>query len=114
MDRRSPSLGAVDALTIAEGVLRNPTVPYHEHLVAEHCMGAAVELGVAVDRDAAGNVLVRHDSSGADVSAPLVLVAHLDHPGFVVDAVDGDQTSLTFHGGVGAEHAREGAPIEFF
>src|SRR4051794_18141587 len=102
MGRRSPSLDGVDALTIAEGVLRNPTVPYHEHLVAQHCIGVAAELGLAAERDDAGNVLVRHESPGADISAPLVLVAHLDHPGFVVDAVDGDQAALTFHGGLGA------------
>ena len=104
----------MDALTIAEGVLRNPTAPYHEQLVAEHCMGVAAELGIACERDSAGNVLVRYESAGADASAPLVLVAHLDHPGFVVDAVDGDQATLTFHGGVPAGHAGEGVPLEFF
>ena len=101
----------MDALTIAEGVLRNPTAPYHEHLVAEHCMKVASDLGLACERDAAGNVLVRHESHGGDTSAPLVLVAHLDHPGFVVDTADGGRASLTFHGGLTAEHAREGAPI---
>ena len=104
----------MDALTIAERVLRNPTVPYHEQLVAECCVQLAGELGLGAARDDAGNVVVRYDSPGADASAPLVLVAHLDHPGFVVDAVDGDQTSLSFHGGVAAENAREGSPIEFF
>ena len=104
----------MDALTIAEGVLRKPTVPYHEHLVAAHCVDVATELGLPTARDGAGNVVVRYESAGADPSAPLVLVAHLDHPGFVVDAIDGDQVSLTFHGGLGAENALEGAPIDFF
>lgn len=104
----------MDALTIAEGVLRNPTVPYHERLVADHCVRVAAELGLEAERDDAGNVLVRYGSPDRAASAPLVLVAHLDHPGFVVDATEGEQASLTFHGGLGAEHAREGAPLDFF
>ena len=104
----------MDALEIAEGLLRTPTVPYHEHLVAAHCEGVAGELGLTCTRDRAGNVLVRYNSGGADTDAPLVLVAHLDHPGFVVDTVHGDQASLTFHGGLMATCAREGAPIDFF
>jgi putative aminopeptidase FrvX len=104
----------VDALTIAEGILGKPTAPYHEHLVAAHCVALATELGMSTTRDDAGNVVVRYESPGADASAPLVLVAHLDHPGFVVDTVEDDQVSLTFHGGLAAENAIEGAPIHFF
>jgi endoglucanase len=103
------------ALAIAEGVLRNPTVPYHEELVAAHCVGfAAGRPGLDVSRDAAGNVLIRYSSPGADTDRPLVLVAHLDHPGFVVDDHAGDRLAMTFHGGLGVEHALEGSPVDFF
>jgi endoglucanase len=97
-------------LAIAEALLAHPTAPYHEDLVAEHCLRAGRALGLPSDRDAAGNVLVRY----GDSDAPLVLVAHLDHPGFVVDAVEGDRALLTFHGGLGAEHAIAGSPVAFF
>jgi putative aminopeptidase FrvX len=104
----------MDALAIAEGLLAQPTVPYHEELAAEHCVGFARDHGIAAERDVAGNVVLRVETPGADRARPLVLVAHLDHPGFAIDAVDGDRASLTFHGGLGAENALAGAPIHFF
>jgi len=97
-------------LAVAEALLVHPTAPYHEGLVAEHCLGFARDRGLTGSTDAAGNVLVRY----GDGDAPLVLVAHLDHPGFVVDAVAGGQASMTFHGGLGAAHALEGSPVAFF
>src|SRR5205823_12208790 len=58
-------------------------ISYHEQLAAEHCLALASEHGLPTERDAAGNVVVRYGES----DTPLVLVAHLDHPGFVVDDV---------------------------
>jgi endoglucanase len=98
------------ALAIAEGLLNQPTAPYHEALAAQHCVGVARDRGLPVERDAAGNVVVRY----GDGDTPLVLVAHLDHPGFAIDDVRDDRVSMTFHGGLGAEHATEGAPVHFF
>jgi putative aminopeptidase FrvX len=43
-----------------------------------------------------------------------VLVAHLDHPGFVVDEIADDRVAMTFHGGLGSAHAVEGSPVAFF
>lgn len=102
------------ALAIAEGLLRQPTVPFHEELPARHCVEFATERGLPVSTDAAGNVVLRYESAGADVDRPLVLVAHLDHPGFVVDAVAHGRLSMTFLGGVGAANATQGAPLHFF
>lgn len=102
----------MDPLAIAEGLLRRPTAPFHEHLAAEHCLAWAADRGIAGQRDAAGNVLLR--TGPADAPHPLVLVAHLDHPGFAIDAVEGDDVMLTFHGGVAEGHARGGEPVEFF
>ena len=64
----------------------------------------ADERGLAHSTDAAGNVVVKHGTG-----RPLVLVAHLDHPGF---HVVGDR--LEFKGGLMAEHAVEGAPLHYF
>lgn len=104
----------MDALALAEGLLAQPAVPYHEDLPAQFCLDVAAERGLAAERDAAGNVVLRYESAGADRSRPLVLVAHLDHPGFVVDEVADDRAAMTFHGGVTAGNAREGDPVHFF
>lgn len=104
----------MDPLAIAEGLLTQPAAPFHEDLPARVCLDVAAELGLGAERDAAGNVVIRYESAGADASRPLVLVAHLDHPGFAVDDVTGDRVSMTFHGGLGAEHAVEGSPVHFF
>jgi endoglucanase len=102
----------VDPLAIAEALLRQPTVPFHEDLPRDHCIAFARERGLDVHIDAAGNVVVKYGSP--DAERPLVLVAHLDHPGFVVDAVDGTTASMTFHGGLGSANATPGAPVHFF
>lgn len=104
----------MDALAIAEGLLSRPTAPYHEELAAQWCVDFARERGLAVDRDGAGNVLVRYESAGADRSRPLVLVAHLDHPGFVVDAAGEAEVAMTFHGGLASAAATAGSPVDFF
>jgi len=74
-------------------VLRLPTAPYHEQhvkdFVTAFCRGLR---GVRVEEDRVGNVIAkwerprRRDRSGhsgpSHIPAPLVLVAHMDHPGF--------------------------------
>jgi endoglucanase len=102
------------ALAIAEGLLRQPTVPFHEDLPTAHCIDFARSRGLDAHTDPAGNLVIRYESAGADVERPLVLVAHLDHPGFVVDGVAGDVASMTFHGGLGATNSIPGAPVHFF
>lgn len=99
-------------LDIAEALLANPTAPMMEDLPQAHVRAFADERGFEHTTDAAGNVLVKAGTDGAH--PPLVLVAHLDHPGFHVDAGDGDVVSLTFHGGLMAEHAVPGSPVHFF
>lgn len=102
----------MDALAIAEALLAQPTVPYHEHLAAAHCLAFAADRGIDATTDAAGNVLLR--TGPLDAERPLVLVAHLDHPGFVVDGADGEGVALTFHGGLAAGNATGGEPVDFF
>ena len=64
----------------------------------------ADERGLAHDTDAAGNVVVKYGTG-----RPLVLVAHLDHPGF---HVDGDR--LVFKGGLLAANALPGSSLHYF
>ena len=93
-----------DPLAIAEALLANPTVPFIEDLPAAHVRAFADERGLAHVTDAAGNVVVQYGTG-----TPLVLMAHLDHPGFhVVDE------ALVFKGGLMANNAKPGSPLHFF
>jgi putative aminopeptidase FrvX len=104
----------MEPLAVAESLLGQPTAPYREQLVAARCVALADHPDLEVHEDAAGNVVVRFETEGADTSRPLVLVAHLDHPGFTIDDVVDDRVALTFLGGLGAAHAVPGSPLEFF
>lgn len=94
-------------LGIAESLLAQPTVPFIEDLPAAHIRAFADERGLGHSTDEAGNVVVRY-GPGAH-ARPLVLVAHLDHPGFHVV-----EDRLVFKGGLKAAHAVEGSPLHFF
>ena len=54
---------------------------------------------VAVQRDQWGNLMLRR-AGARKTKAPLVLAAHLDHPAFVVTAVEGKTVEAEFRGGV--------------
>ena len=62
-------------------------------------------------RDRAGNLLIRHRTPGR--KRPLLITAHLDHPAFVVQGVDGLDVELEFRGGVQDAYF-EDARIELF
>jgi endoglucanase len=96
---------------IVDGLLACPTAPFFEALPAQFAVDLADATdGLSAHRDAAGNVVVRTAGEGP----PLVLVAHLDHPGFAIDAVVGATAALTFRGGLALTAPTEGAPVDFF
>src|SRR4051794_10265881 len=95
------------ALEIAAALLGEPTAPFVEDRPRAR---AATLVDVPNSLDAAGNLVVATAGRGA----PLVLVAHLDHPGFAVDAVADGRASLTFRGGLGLAAARAGTGVAFF
>ncbi len=102
-------------LAVAGELLRLPTVPLVEDLPAAFVVAfAEARPSLAAERDAAGNVVVRYQGAGADADRPLVLVAHLDHPGFAVEEVTDDLAALSFRGGLGLASAVAGAPVDFF
>ncbi len=70
-----------ELLGLARRFLAIPTAPYHEHAVRAAVEADCRAMGLAPQRDRAGNVLVKR---GRRRGAPLVLVAHMDHPGFAV------------------------------
>lgn len=67
--------------------------------------------GLKLHRDRAGNLIIA--STARRRRAPLVVVAHLDHPGFEVEQVKGRRVVARFLGGVLPEYF-PGAAVELF
>lgn len=88
----------------AATIASQPTVPLLEHLPRAAVRRLASDAGLPTVFDGAGNLMVGHGTE-------LVLVAHLDHPGFVVEAVEGPMVRLVFRGGVRAGVAVAGTPV---
>jgi len=104
-------------LEIARGLLERPAAPCKEDQPKDFVRAfvrARRELSLA--EDAAGNLLLRYPASRrpGGTAPPLVLMAHLDHPGFWITRAAQDKAALVFKGGVGAGHARPGAKVCFF
>ncbi len=60
--------------------------------------------------DSGGNVLVTQ--KGRKRKHPVLAVAHMDHPAFVVTSINGDRVGFEFRGGVNAEYF-ESASVNF-
>ncbi|MGA2603831.1 MAG: hypothetical protein ABSG14_06355 [Verrucomicrobiia bacterium] len=103
-------------LDLAERVLRLPTAPYHEHEVRDFVIRYCCELGVRVETDRVGNLIVKHQRPRAGRPAPprgrppLVFVAHMDHPGFEVL----DSRRAEFLGGVPKEMFAKGGRVRVY
>lgn len=95
---------SLTALEAAAAVVGQPAVPLVEHLPLAAVERLAADAGLPTRRDQVGNLLV---GSGAE----LVLVAHLDHPGFVLESVEGPMARLSFRGGVRSGVAAPGSPV---
>jgi len=102
MSGMSGTSGSV--LEAAAAIVSQPAVPLVEHLPLAAVERLAAEAGLPIRRDPVGNLLV---GSGVE----LVLVAHLDHPGFVVEVIEGDVVRLAFRGGVRAGVAVPGSAV---
>jgi len=102
-------------LKIAADMLQNPTAPLREAAMQGY-LRAFVRRhpALALHEDRAGNVVVRYVSPDAGRRAPLVMAAHLDHPGFWVEEVSGRSARLLFKGGVLKPHARAGTRVRFY
>jgi endoglucanase len=101
-----------ELLNLAERALHLPTAPYHEHAVREFVVKYCRELGLRVEVDRAGNVIVkcerpRHPKRP---ESPIVFVAHMDHPGF--EMLGGSRAE--FLGGVPKEMFRRGVGVRVY
>jgi len=88
----------------AAAIACQPTAPLIEHLPREAVRRLASDAGLPTRSDEAGNLVVGHGTE-------LVLVAHLDHPGFAIEAVERNSVGLSFRGGVRAGVAVSGSPL---
>ena len=89
-------------LEILAAVCNLPTAPYREqHVIAWLLAWAERQSGaIKVRRDRAGNVYLEY-RRGRKSARPLVIEAHMDHPGFIVTRQQRDGTvRAEFRGGV--------------
>ena len=85
-------------------VVSIPSAPYLEGGVRDYLRAFAAERGLAHEEDAYGNVYLTYRRGRR--RPPLVLGAHMDHPGFVVEGVRGRRLRLEFRGGLSAEYGK--------
>lgn len=99
----------IEGLAEAAAVIASqPTAPLLEQLPHLAVRRLAAAAGLPTRSDAVGNLLVGHGTE-------LVLVAHLDHPAFVIDpGTDPARVHLTFRGGVRAGVAVPGTPVVLY
>lgn len=95
---------------IAGRLMRCPAAPFHEAGVREAVELLCAEHGLQFHRDRFGNVLV--ELKTARRARPLVLAAHLDHPGFeIVRELAPGRWLARFNGGVPSRYFRQGVPV---
>ncbi len=112
MAARAHALTApMNLAALARAVLSRPAVSYVEQHVRDYIRGFASERGLDYAEDRYGNAYVTYRKGAA--RRPLVLGAHMDHPGFVVDSVRGRRLELSFRGGVSSEYGR-GEPLRLY
>ena len=97
-----------ELLNLTERVLRLPTAPYHEHAVREFVINYCRGLGLPVETDRVGNLIVRYRRKARN--APLVFVAHMDHPGF--EMLDGRRAE--FLGSVPKDMFAKGGKVRVY
>lgn len=97
--------------TLAREVLSVPTAPYAEQAVIAYLHRFAAARGLPAWQDEYGNVYVSYRRGRA--RRPLVLGAHIDHPGFVVTAVRGRRLELEFRGGIADRYGRD-EPVRLY
>ncbi len=102
-----PLEGAERWLAVARNLVVLPTAPLLEHLPASHVRAFAEERpSLSWWGDAVGNTVV----AAGEGPPAFVLVAHLDHPAFVVEP----ERRLAFRGGVRDGHAQAGDAVVLY
>ena len=106
-------IGGVEPLTLLQTLCALPTAPFAESAVVRIITAwVAKRSGLSMQKDRDGNLLILRDG---DPDLPrTVMVAHLDHPGFIAREMTGPKTlAADFHGYVKPEFF-PGAKVRFF
>ncbi len=107
---RSSDIATDEFCRLAGRLLSHPAAPYHEGAVRKEAERICAEHGLEYSRDKFGNLIVRLRTSR--IGRPLVLAAHLDHPGFeILRRVRADRWLARFRGGVPDSFFRPGTAI---
>lgn len=97
-------------LEIAGRLMRCPAAPYFEELVAAEALKICREHRIRAQFDEFGNLFVR--AAGTVGHRPLVLAAHMDHPGFSIQKQQKGEVCVgRFHGGVGDAYFKAGTKL---
>lgn len=99
-----PRSGPTPLKQLLREVLPIPTATYQEQRVVAYLERFAEERGLDFRRDRFGNVYVSYRRGR--VRRPMVLEAHMDHPGFVVTRARGRRLDLEFRGGLAGEYGK--------
>ena len=104
MPARRPIAPPMPLSALVREVVSIPTASYLEGGVRAYIRGFAEQRGLQYAEDVYGNAWVRYERGRA--RRPLVLGAHMDHPGFAVTGVRGRRLDLEFRGGLSAEYGK--------
>jgi putative aminopeptidase FrvX len=103
------------ALAVLREVVSQPTAPYHEQRVAARVAAYLQAWGIPFSTDEDGNIFARYQHGPA--CRPLMLMAHMDHPGFTLTAsesADGTAWTATLEGGVPAAYFRQPVAVRVY
>ena len=110
MNAESPRVNQKEFAVIAGRLMACPAAPFHEAGVRDVVEEICAEHDLPCKRDAFGNVLVR--LGNATAGRPLVLAAHMDHPGFEIVRPLGERRwAARFDGGVPDNYFHAGIPV---
>ncbi len=101
-----------DDISILRGLAQLPAVPFREEHIAAYIAREARAMGLEPQQDACGNLLVHYRRGEVAVAQPLAFVAHMDHPGLEVIAVDGQQAQARLLGGVAPGYFEGQVPVQ--
>jgi len=105
-----PAMNPKEFTALARRLMSCPAAPFHEGAVRTAVELICAKHGLDCRRDRYGNLLVRLGDASA--GRPLVLAAHMDHPGFEMVRRLGPRRWLArFNGGVPDNYFRPGVPV---
>src|ERR1051326_1764046 len=102
-------------LAVLQEIVSQPTAPYSEGRVAARVSAYLREWGLPFTIDDAGNIIARYRHGPA--CRPLILMAHMDHPGFTIAAqggAHGADWTARLEGGVATAYFERPVTVRIF